>query len=139
MGDRERLSRETLRGLSRRRAGARVALQHRPILLCDGSIVCKTWRKSTKGEKYLTYRDQIAPRCLLERCATFENQKGKDVKTKQHWCPQKQDPPRCHMLTSITATNATSCRTRDHRRTHAQIEPLEVVLTPSRMKNPQLQ
>jgi hypothetical protein len=38
---------ETLQALSRHRTGARVALQHCPILLPDGSIVCETWRKST--------------------------------------------------------------------------------------------
>jgi hypothetical protein len=35
------LAQETLQALSRHRTGARVALQQRPILLRDRSIVCK--------------------------------------------------------------------------------------------------
>jgi len=31
---------------------------------------------------------------VLARCETFDNQQGKDVKAKQHWCPLKQDHPR---------------------------------------------
>src|SRR5262249_46656558 len=45
-----------------------------------------------QGER-LTYRVQSAPRSLSARCETFDNQQGKDVKAKQHWCPLKQDHP----------------------------------------------
>src|SRR5215813_8294255 len=46
-----------------------------------------------QGES-LTRRVQSAPRSLSARCKTFDNQQGKDVKAKQHWCPLKQDHPR---------------------------------------------
>src|SRR5262249_38620508 len=46
-----------------------------------------------QGES-LTRRVQSAPRSLSARCETFDNQQGKDVKAKQHWCPLKQDRPR---------------------------------------------
>ncbi len=43
------LSKETLRVWSRHRAGAKGALSSKcPILLRDGSIVRKVWRKSTR-------------------------------------------------------------------------------------------
>src|SRR5262249_30030770 len=45
-----------------------------------------------QGES-LTRRVQSAPRSLSARCKTFDNQQGKDVKAKQHWCPLKQDHP----------------------------------------------
>src|SRR5262245_60018057 len=49
-----------------------------------------------QGES-LTLRVQSAPRSLSARCKTFDNQQGKDVKAKQHWCPLKQDHPRDHL------------------------------------------
>src|SRR5262245_37241295 len=45
-----------------------------------------------QGES-LTRRVQSAPRSLSARCKAFDNQQGKDVKAKQHWCPLKQDHP----------------------------------------------
>ena len=52
-----------------------------------------------QGES-LTRRVQSAPRSLSARCKTFDNQQGKDVKAKQHWCPLKQDHPP-HLLLQV--------------------------------------
>jgi len=87
----ERRSKENAPGIvppSRRRSGCSPA----------GTLSsCATDRLSARNLveinqwKSLTYRIQSAPRSQSARRATFDNQQGKDVKAKQHWCPLKQD------------------------------------------------
>src|SRR5262245_22051918 len=54
---------------------------------------CATDRLSARDGAEINHRVQSAPRSLSVRCETFDNQQGKDVKAKQHWCPLKQDHP----------------------------------------------
>src|SRR5262245_35647156 len=81
------LFQETLQALSRHRAGAKGALSS--IALSS----CATDRLSTRDGVEINHRVQSAPRSLSARCETFDNQQGKDIKAKQHWCPLKQDHP----------------------------------------------
>ncbi len=81
------LVQETLQALSRHRAGAKGALSS--IALSS----CATDRLSARDGAEINHRVQSAPRSLSARCETFDNQQGKDVKAKQHWCPLKQDHP----------------------------------------------
>jgi hypothetical protein len=52
-----------------------------------------TDRLSARDGAKINHRVQLAPRSLSARRETFDNQQGKDVKAKQHWCPLKQDHP----------------------------------------------
>src|SRR5262245_36121224 len=54
---------------------------------------CATDQLSARDGEEINHRVQSAPRSLSARCETFDNQQGKDIKAKQHWCPLKQDPP----------------------------------------------
>jgi hypothetical protein len=53
-----------------------------------------TDRLSARDGAKINHRVQLAPRSLSARRETFDNQQGKDVKAKQHWCPLKQDHPK---------------------------------------------
>src|SRR5262245_13149575 len=68
---------------------------------------CATDRLSARDGAEINHRVQSAPRSLSVRCETFDNQQGKDVKAKQHWCPLKQDHPKDHKGTpTITPSSA---------------------------------
>src|SRR5262245_1646364 len=69
---------------------------------------CATDQLSARDGEEINHRVQSAPRSLSARCETFDNQQGKDIKAKQHWCPLKQDHPSSLVLTSRLSEQ--SCR-----------------------------
>jgi len=59
-------------------------------MAADGEVVYKIKDEAEINQRErLTFRVQSAPQSLSARCETFDNQRGKDVRAKQHSCPLK--------------------------------------------------